>query len=319
MTLPRLVSSLAIIAAALVALALITDAVAVLRQRAVEAAFPPLGQIMEVDGVKVHALTRGSGPDLILIHGASGNLRDLLPLMDALTSRYRVTAFDRPGLGWTEAIPDGASLTAQAQLLSQAAAQLDIHDPILLGQSYGGAVALAWTLYAPLKPRALVLVSAPSLPWPGKLDPWYQITDTWVGRHLIIPLVAAYLPDSYIDRVVTDIFKPDPAPKDYLSYIGAGLSIRRQTLATNSAQVNELREKIVAQSADYARLTLPIELIHGTADTIVPMKIHSEPLSKILPQATLTVIDGAGHMPHHSRQATVIAAIARADVRSRLP
>ncbi|MEO8240959.1 MAG: alpha/beta hydrolase [bacterium] len=303
----------------MIAVALITDARARQREAAVEAAFPPLGQLIDVGGVKVHALTRGTGPDLILIHGASGNLRDLVPLMGQLTAQYRVTAFDRPGLGWTDPIPDGASLTAQALLLSQAATQLGLKNPIILGQSYGGSVALAWALYAPLKPRALVLVSSPSLPWPGKLDPWYQLTDSWFGQQIAIPLIAAWVPQSYIDKTITGIFAPDPAPRDYLDYIGAGLSLRRQTLRTNSDQVNALYAQIVAQSQDYPTLTLPVELIHGDADTIVPLTIHSLPLSEILPNVHLTVIPGAGHMPHHAHPDVVLAAIARAAQHAALP
>ena len=65
----------------------------------------------------------------------------------------------------------------------------------------------------------------------------------------------------------------------------------------------------------YPTLTLPVELIHGTADTIVPLHIHSDPLSQRLPDATLTVIDGAGHMPHHAHAEQVIAAIDRAALR----
>ncbi len=309
---------IATLAAFLIATALITDARAKQRAAAVEAAFPPLGQLIDVDGTKVHALTRGTGPDLILIHGASGNIRDLVPLMDLLSPHYRVTAFDRPGLGWSDPIPDEASLTDQALLLSQAATRLGITDPILLGQSYGGSVALAWALYAPLKPRALVLVSSPSLPWPGKLDPWYQLTATWPGQHIAIPLVAAWVPESYVDKAITGIFTPDAAPPGYLATIGAGLSLRRQTLQTNSDQVNALRDQIVAQSQDYGTLTLPIELIHGDADTIVPLTIHSHPLSQMLPNAHLTVIQGAGHMPHHAHPDVVLAAIARAAQRAGL-
>jgi pimeloyl-ACP methyl ester carboxylesterase len=312
MTLPRLVSSLALIAAALIALALITDALAGRRARAVEAAFPPLGVLLEVDGVKLHALTRGAGPDLVLIHGASGNLRDFLPLMDVLASRYRVTAFDRPGLGWSDPIADGASLRAQALHLAKGAGLLGIKDPVVLGQSYGGAVALAWALYAPVRPQALVLVSSPSLPWPGKLDPWYRLTDSWFGQQVVIPLVAAFVPESYIDRVVTGIFAPDAAPVGYLDYIGAGLSIRVQSLRTNSDQVNGLLDQIKAQVPEYGRLTLPVELVHGTADTIVPLVIHSQPLSGLLPQAHLTVLPGVGHMPHHARMQVVLDAIDRA-------
>ncbi len=312
MTLKTLVTSLVLLAAVLVTLALITDAVAARRQAAVEAAFPPLGQILTVNGHRVHALTRGTGPDLILIHGASGNLRDLLPLIDLLAPTYRVTAFDRPGLGWSDPIPEGTSLRQQALHLSAAATQLSLTDPILLGQSYGGSVALAWALHAPLKPRALVLVSSPSLPWPGTLDPWYRLTDTWAGQNLAIPLAAAFVPESYVDSAITDIFRPDPAPATYLDYIGAGLSLRRQSLLTNTAQVNGLRAQIVEQSVLYPTLTLPIELVHGDADTIVPLTIHSLPLSKILPQAQLTTLPGTGHMPHHAHPQAILAAIHRA-------
>ena len=312
MTLKILATSLAILAAALVSLALITDAVASRRQAAVGAAFPPLGQIMTVHGHKVHALVRGSGPDLILIHGASGNLRDLLPLIGLLSPDWRVTAFDRPGLGWSDPIPEGTSLKAQARHLSAAAVQLGITDPIILGQSYGGSVALAWALHAPLKPQALVLVSAPSLPWPGPLDPWYRLTNTRIGQTVAIPLAAAFLPEAYIDATITGIFRPDPAPAEYLDYIGAGLSLRRESLLTNAAQVNGLRAQIVEQSALYPTLALPIDLIHGDADTIVPLAIHSKPLSAILPNARLTILPGTGHMPHHAHPKVILDAIQRA-------
>ena len=46
------------------------------REAAAAAAFPPVGQVVDVDGVKVHAQVMGNGPDLVMIHGASGNLRD---------------------------------------------------------------------------------------------------------------------------------------------------------------------------------------------------------------------------------------------------
>ena len=80
-------------------------------------------------------------------------------------------------------------------------------------------------------------------------------------------------------------------------------------LTVNGAQ-------IVAQESPYPQLTLPVELIHGTADTIVPLAIHATPLASRLPNATLTVIDGAGHMPHYSHPTQVLAAIERAALRA---
>ena len=100
----------------------------------------------------------GSGPDLVLIHGAGGNLREFtFDLAGQLTDRYRVIAFDRPGHGWTDRLPGygglgstkGESPMEQAALLQKAAAKLGVQRPIVVGHSYGGAVALAWGLSQP--------------------------------------------------------------------------------------------------------------------------------------------------------------------------
>ena len=60
----------------LIAFAAITLWRANVREAAAEKAYPPEGQIIEVNGYKVHAVVRGEGPDLVLIHGASGSTRD---------------------------------------------------------------------------------------------------------------------------------------------------------------------------------------------------------------------------------------------------
>lgn len=274
---------------------------------------PPTGGFLQVDGRRLHYETVGNGPDLVLIHGASGSLRDLTyDLRDRLTDRYRVTVVDRPGLGHSDPL-DEVSLRAQARHIKAGLAQLGVTEPLVLGQSYGGAVALAWALEG--GPRALVLVGSPSLPWPGRLDPWYRLTSTRIGRALAIPLAAAFVPEAYVRSATAGVFAPDPVPPGYADHLGAPLVLRRETLATNTAQVNALRAELVTMEPRYPALALPVELIHGSADTIVPLHIHSAPLSGLLPDVRLTVIDGAGHMPHHSHPDTVIAAIDRAALR----
>lgn len=310
MTLPRLAAS-ALIAVA--ALAGATHWRASARETAAEAAYPPTGQFVTVDGKRLHYEMKGQGPDLVLIHGASGSLRDMtFSLRDRLTDRYRVIAVDRPGLGHSDALDD-PSLLAQARFIKAGVAQLGVTHPIVLGQSYGGAVALAWALDG--GPKALVLVSSPSMPWPGKLDIWYRLTSNPVGRALVVPLASAFVPDSYVRSAIDAVFAPDPVPPGYDDFLGTALTLRRDTLTANVTQVNSLRAELVTMELRYPTLTLPVELVHGDADTIVPLHIHSLPLSKLLPNATLTVIPGAGHMPHHSHQDTVIAAIDRAALR----
>jgi len=280
------------------------------REAAARAAYPPSGDFLTVNGRRLHYEQRGQGPDLVMIHGASGSLRDLtFSLRDRLTDRFRVTVIDRPGLGHSDPLPD-AGLRAQALVLKSAVAQLGVTEPILLGQSYGGAVALAWALDG--GPKALVLVGSPSLPWPGKLDPWYRLTATSAGRLLAIPLAAAFVPHSYVSATMASVFAPDPVPPGYEDHLGAALTLRRTSLAANTAQVNGLRGDLVAMEPQYPTLTLPVELIHGDQDVIVPMSVHSGPLSRVLPKARLTVIEGGGHMPHHANAQAVVDAVLRA-------
>lgn len=282
----------------------------ILRRKAIEARFPPIGQIITVGGAKVHYKTSGHGPDIVLIHGASGNLREWeFGLRAALETRFRVTAFDRPGHGYSDAIKGGNHLTAQAAHLRAACAELGIRTPVLVGHSYGGSVALAWALQE--KPPALLLMSAPSLPWPGALDPWYRLTNSRLSRAVIAPLAAALVPESYVKNATDGVFSPQSAPPAYLDNFGAMLATRAHSITANTAQVNALLGDIRGQMAGYLRLDMPTELIHGDADTIVPLAIHSEKLVKILPRARLTVLAGAGHMPHHAHQDVVLAAITR--------
>ena len=154
-------------------------------------AYPPEGRFLEIDGHRVHYVEKGSGPALVLIHGASGNTRDFtFRFVDAVKDRYRVLVFDRPGLGYTDRVSDryggpantrSESPAEQARLLQAAAQQLGAERPIVLGQSYGGAVALAWALERPDNVAGLVIVSGASQPWPGQLAPQYPIVASSVG------------------------------------------------------------------------------------------------------------------------------------------
>lgn len=277
------------------------------------------GSFVTVDGLKVHYLQKGQGPDLVLIHGASGSLRDFtFALMPRLAEHFRVTAFDRPGLGLSDALPKGETgLGAQAHHLRRAGLLLGVTQPLLLGHSYGGAVALAWALEVP--PRALILVSAPSLPWPGGLDLWYRVNDSRPGRAIFVPLAAAWVPRSFVRQAINGVFAPETAPAGYADHVGLVFNARATVLATNVAQVNALRAELVVMEPQYPSLTLPIELVHGDADTIVPLAIHSGPLSARLELADLTGIPGAGHMPHQTHPDVVIAAVVRAAARAGLP
>ncbi|MBI1217734.1 MAG: alpha/beta fold hydrolase [Rhodobacteraceae bacterium] len=290
------------------------------REARAELDYPPTGRLLRVNGRRVHAHTEGTGPDLVLLHGASGNTREFtFGLIDRLKQDFRVTAFDRPGLGWSDPLPEGGSdPRAQARALQAAARQIGLNRPLVLGQSYGGAVALGWALTAPEDTAGLVIVSGASNPWPGALGAWYRLTATRLGKQAVIPLVTAFASRRRVISTIEEIFAPDAAPPGYADYVGAPLSLRRATMRENARQVNELLPHVRAMAPLYPGLTLPVEIIHGTADTIVPLAVHAEPLARQIPGATLTRLEGAGHMPHHTHPEAVIAAIHRAAARAAL-
>ena len=321
-------------AVALAASAVLTGCVSARRTANAEAAYPPVGQFIEVDGARVHYVQQGSGPHVVLLHGAGGNLRDYtFDLMGRLTDRYTVTAFDRPGLGYTDRVPsvakgalavEGDAPQDQAALLRAAATELGITDPVVVGHSFGGIVAMAWATAgveesSPVNASAVVSFAGVLMPWPGDLDTYYTLNGSRFGGAVIIPLISAFAPADRVEGAIAGIFAPDPVPEGYVDYIGAPLAIRQETFRANVRQVNTLRPHVVEMTKVYPALTLPIEIIHGTADKTVPINVHPEELIKIVPSANLTPLPGVGHMPHHADPEAAVAAIDRAVRRASLP
>ena len=319
MPLPRALP-LALAAATLAGCATLLDTRAERREAGWEAAHPPVGQFVTVEGRRVHLVDTGPAGQrraLVLIHGANGNLRDFtFDLVGRLDDRHRVIAVDRPGLGWSDTWGEVDSDPAeQARILRAAVAQLGVTAPVLVGHSYGGAVAMAWALEDP-GARAVVLLAGATHPWPGEaLGMWYSLNDTALGAPART-MAAALAPGSALEAALAGVFRPAPVPPGYAEHFGPGLSLRRAAQAANTRQVNALLAHVTAMQPRYAGLTLPIEALHGTADTIVGLEIHSRRMAAEVASANLTVIEGAGHMPHHSHPELVVAAIERALTRA---
>src|SRR3954463_12011724 len=108
------------------------------KARDAEAATPPIGKFVEVDGVRLHYVERGDGDPLVMLHGMGAMVQDMLGsgLVDRAAERYRVIAFDRPGYGYSDR-PRGQMWTPQAQaaLIHAALAKLGVKRPLVLGHS----------------------------------------------------------------------------------------------------------------------------------------------------------------------------------------
>ena len=235
----------------------------------------------------------------MLLHGASGSLRDwTFSHFDDLAQNWQVIAFDRPGLGGSDPAED-PSLHAQAMLMDKALSAMGIERFTLVGHSFGGSVALAWALAAPEHVRAMLLLGAPSHVWPGTPGRLHDITTTPVIGRVFSEALPLIVGDARIERGIASVFAPQPVPQGYALHIDVSRVIHPPIYRRNSYQVSALKDQVRQMTPRYPSLTMPIEIIHGTADDTVSHSIHSQALMKAVPNGRLTLLEGIGHMPHH--------------------
>lgn len=277
----------------------------------------PQGQFIDVDGTRLHYRTMGKGPNAVLIHGASGNMRDwTVGPADALARKNTLLLFDRPGQGFSDPAPkDGSDPFVQARLMRTAAERLGFGQAHLVGHSYGGSVALAWALDAPETVTGMQLISAPSQVWEGGVGVLYDIAANPVTGPIFAGLAPSVIGDSTVENAIERIFAPQSAPPGYAEQINARLVLRPQALRSNARDLTQLKGHIRQMVPRYPELRMPVELVHGTADEVVGATIHTDLLARQLPQARYSRLPGIGHMPHHVATAQVTAAMERLNAR----
>src|SRR5579863_9206755 len=119
----------------------------------IERAHPPRGRFVDVGGLRQHVVELGAdgGMPIVLLHGAGCNLEDMrLSLGDRLAARHRIILIDRAGLGWSERRGrNGSSPAYQAAVLRELLDRLGVARAVIVGHSWGGALALTFALDHP--------------------------------------------------------------------------------------------------------------------------------------------------------------------------
>lgn len=119
---------------------------------------------LNANGVTFHYLQAGQGPDLVMVHGLSGNLAAWhLHLVPLLQQHYRITTYDLRGHGRSSMPPSGYTTRDMAEDLRAILDALDIPGADIAGHSYGADVALHFALRYPDRVRRLALIE-PGIP-----------------------------------------------------------------------------------------------------------------------------------------------------------
>jgi pimeloyl-ACP methyl ester carboxylesterase len=269
-------------------------------------------QFVNVEGSNFHFVIKGNGRPVVLIHGNPGSCQDWSRLYTPLSARYQALAFDRPGHGHSDRPNHNGALTVevQAKLLCAALDQLRVEQPILVGHSWGGALALVYAMLYPRDVAGLVLLapavyeSDDGVSFLSKLPAWPVIGD--VMNFLFTPLIGAWL-------VRTDLakaFSPDSVPKKYLRHSLSEWT-RPKKVKWYSIDDALLNTSLPKLSSDYSQVTVPTMILTGDSDQIVPAKENAYRLHEALPQSELIVLPRTGHQIPFTKPEAVVDAIDR--------
>ncbi|MBV9745355.1 MAG: alpha/beta hydrolase [Acidobacteriia bacterium] len=111
------------------------------------------------NGIELHCQQFGQGPDLVMIHGITGNLAIWhLEIVPALMSAYRITTYDLRGHGYSDVPPTGYTTADHATDLKYLLDSLGIQRAHIMGHSFGADIALHFTILFPERVNRLILV-----------------------------------------------------------------------------------------------------------------------------------------------------------------
>ena len=254
---------------------------------------------------RAHCLDDGppSAPVAVVLHGLGSRVEEIFaglgPTLRA--AGFRVVAIDRPGYGASDPLPPPAMCPAgQAQWLADVLVALDIQDvAVVVGHSYGAAVALRLAARLRRRPRGLVLVNPFCRPTRPAAVPLMRMSVApLVGpimRQRIIPAISGPLVRSALVRACA----PDPVPST-LAETAAEALVQDSAVRSMAAELSGYNSDVGALPATRANLACPVVILSGAGDRVIEGREHAEWLTSFLPRAQHRCVPG-GHMLHHVR------------------
>lgn len=299
----------------LAALLLVLAAVTRIGVWRIESSHPAVGGFTTANGTRLHyVLDRAKGsadlPPIVFLHGASGNLNDQrVAFQEKLSGRADLLFVDRPGHGWSRRgpkfnqLPDGQAATVAALM-----DQLGIDKAVIVGHSFGGAIAASFALNHPEKTFGTVFLAPVSHPWPGGVDWYYKLTPVPVIGRIFSETLALPFGLLRIGPGSAAVFTPNRPAEDFVERTGVALVLRPWHFRANAVDVSRLLDYVTRVSPLYPRIETPAVIITGGRDAIVLPRVHSLGLERDLPNAELVWIENMGHKPDYIATDLAIAA-----------
>ncbi|WP_417423103.1 alpha/beta fold hydrolase [Hoeflea sp.] len=287
-----------------------------IKAREIEAQYPPIGEMIDVGGYALHAVhvprpERADLPPLVFIHGASGNLRDqMAPFRPGLEGRAEMLFIDRPGHGWSErGGAENQTPGGQASAIARAMQAKGMTKAIIIGHSFGGAIAASFALDHPQMTAGLVFLAPATHPWPGGVSWYYELASLPLVGPLFAHTLALPAGLTRLESGSACVFAPNPKPDDYVDITAPALVLRPQAFRNNAIDVTGLKPYLSRVSPRYREIKTPTAIVTGDSDSSVLAHIHSEGLARDIEEAELVWIRNLGHKPDHVVTELAIRAI----------
>ena len=241
----------------------------------------------------------GTGPVLLLLHGIGDSSRAWIPAMRLLQRSYTVLAPDLPGHGDSSNPVGDYSLGSHASSMRDLLHVLGIERVTVVGQSFGGGVAMQFAYQFPSLCERLVLVDAGGL---GREVNWILRLATVPAAEYVMPAlfpafmrrwgdpVARFLRDRGIGNART--------AEGWRSYRTLTDPANRAAFVrTARAVIDPGGQSVCAVNRLYLVAQMPTLIVWGDQDKIIPL-VHAVQAHQAIPDSRLEVIEGAGHNPH---------------------
>ena len=262
---------------------------------------PAVGTILNLNGLQMHGYVEGDGSqDIVFIHGAFINLRDWVFATRSLSKLdSRLIYIDRPGFGYSERNENKWNAERQADLARLYVKNIHGKNLILVGHSWGAMVAMAWAAKFPEEVKGVVSIAGLNMPFSGVSK---LANDTGLLRlayELYFTSVAKRANSGSIEKFAGRMFQPQDIPSGYLDYVGSDLSRRRSTIKANKGDLLITSQALEQNYTSYGRIEMPVEIIHGNEDFLLPFKSQAVAFNKAIPNSRLHILPNVGHMAHH--------------------
>ena len=265
---------------------------------------------VHLHGHDLHARIGGThGPVLVLVHGLLGSGASFEPALAQLARTHRVVAPDLVGHGESEKPPGDYSLGAFATQARDLLTVLGVEAATVVGHSLGGGVALQFAHQFPGLVERLVLVDSGGL---GRdVTPALRAV-TLPGAEYVLPAVF----NRWTRAAGRQVLRPlqrwtPPGTSQVVSGLDtlADADSRAAFVHTARAVLDAGGQRVSAADRVYLAEALPLLLVWGGADTVIPVS-HAHELHALLPGSRLEVFAGAGHFPQVDDPARFAAVVA---------